>query len=164
LADAMVADPKILILDEPTSGLDPVQIRETLSLIKELGESRTILLSTHILSEIEAICGRLMIIHRGQLASDKKITELELTSAVFVEVQGPAEQVASALRTTDGVESVRLQSQADGAVVCELTTKDDRDLRDAVSQKITRNGWTIRSLDQRRKKVEEHFMEIVSIT
>src|SRR5437667_9733531 len=77
LADAMIHDPPILILDEPTHGLDPVQIRETLALIRELGEQRTILLSTHILAEIEAICGRVLIIHRGRLASDKKLTELE---------------------------------------------------------------------------------------
>src|SRR3989440_954554 len=77
LADAMIHDPLILILDEPTHGLDPVQIRETLALIRELGERRTILLSTHILAEIEAICSRVMIIHRGRLSSDKRMDQLE---------------------------------------------------------------------------------------
>jgi ABC-2 type transport system ATP-binding protein len=163
LADAMVADPKILILDEPTAGLDPVQIRETLMLIKELGESRTILLSTHILSEIEDVCGRLMIIHRGRLASDRKISELELTGAIFVEVAGPVDQVTNVLKTTDGVDHVRTRSREDGVVLCEVQTEDDRDLREAIAQRISRNGWTIRHLDQRRKKVEEHFMDVVSL-
>src|SRR5947209_6532077 len=75
LADAMIHDPPILILDEPTHGLDPVQIRETLALIRELGEQRTILLTTHILAEIEAICSRVLIIHRGRLSSDKRMNE-----------------------------------------------------------------------------------------
>src|SRR5438477_4361271 len=113
LADAMVHDPAILILDEPTSGLDPVQIRETLSLIKELGESRTILLSTHILSEIEAVCGRIMIIHRGRLSSDKKMSDLAGIGPILVEVHGPADQVVNVLRTTDGVDQVRQKGQGD---------------------------------------------------
>jgi ABC-2 type transport system ATP-binding protein len=74
LADAMVADPPLLILDEPTVGLDPVQIRETLLLISELGEKRTILFSTHILSEIEAVCERVIVIHRGRVASDRPMS------------------------------------------------------------------------------------------
>ena len=162
LADAMVFDPQILILDEPTSGLDPVQIRETLALIKELGESRTILLSTHILSEIEDVCGRIMIIHRGQLSSDKKITDLELTGSLFIEVYGPSEQILSVLKNTDGVERVHSEVHGDNVVSCEVQARGRRDLREAIAQRISRNGWTIRRLDQRRKKVEEHFMDVVS--
>ncbi len=162
LADAMVADPAILILDEPTAGLDPVQIRETLALIKELGASRTILLSTHILSEIEEVCDRIMIIHRGRLASDKKIADLEMTDTVFVEVHGPNDRVVEVLRTTDGVDGVQARPFGDGVVACEVTLRNRDDMREAIAQRITRNGWTIRSLDQRRKKIEEHFMDIVS--
>lgn len=161
LADAMVADPPILILDEPTSGLDPVQIRETLALIKELGESRTILLSTHILSEIEEVCRRIMIIHRGRLASDRKVSELELAGSVRIEVQGPQDQVVNVLKTTDGVDHVRSDRRDDGLVSCEVTVRDHRDMRETISQRIVRNGWTVRYLDQRRKGIEEHFLDIV---
>jgi ABC-2 type transport system ATP-binding protein len=162
LADAMIHDPPILILDEPTSGLDPVQIRETLSLIKELGESRTILLSTHILSEIEAVCGRIMIIHRGRLSSDKKMTDLAGAGPILVEVHGPAEQVVNVLRTTDGVDQVRQKGQGDGIVTCEVLTRQHKDLREAIAQRLARNGWPIRQLDQRARSLEQHFMEVVS--
>jgi ABC-2 type transport system ATP-binding protein len=163
LADAMIHDPPILILDEPTVGLDPVQIRETLALIQELGERRTILLSTHILAEIEAICGRVMIIHRGRLSSDKRMSELQAVVAIYVEVHGPPEQVANVLRTTDGVDRVTPTPLGDGLASFEVLTRGHRDLREAIGQRLTRNGWTIRSLDLRRRRVEEHFFDVINM-
>jgi ABC-2 type transport system ATP-binding protein len=162
LADAMVHDPEILILDEPTHGLDPVQIRETLALIRELGEKRTILLSTHILAEIEAICNRVLIIHRGRLGSDKKLDELETAGNITLEVHGPPEQVANVLRTTDGVEEVLPQPLGDNLAGFEVRTSGKQDLREALAQRISRNGWTLRRLDLQRRKVEDHFFDIIS--
>jgi ABC-2 type transport system ATP-binding protein len=162
LADAMIHDPGILILDEPTHGLDPVQIRETLALIRELGEQRTILLSTHILAEIEAICSRVLIIHRGRLGSDKKLDELESGGTITMEVHGPLEQVTNVLRTTDGVDEVVPQSLGDNLASFEVRTRGQQDLREALAQRISRNGWTIRQLDLRRRKVEDHFFDIIS--
>src|SRR5438093_128146 len=95
LADAMVHDPPIFILDEPTSGLDPLQIRETLALIKELGEKHTVLLSTHILSEVEAICERVIIINAGRVGLSQTLDEIESQAVIMVEARGPADQITS---------------------------------------------------------------------
>src|SRR5690349_2494467 len=100
LADAMVHDPPILILDEPTVGLDPLQIRETLTLIRDLGKQHTILLSTHILPEVEAICERVIIISSGRIGMDRRLADLSTDAAAIVlEVRGPADQVAGVLKT-----------------------------------------------------------------
>jgi ABC-2 type transport system ATP-binding protein len=161
LADAMVHDPPILILDEPTHGLDPVQIRETLALIQELGEERTILFSTHILAEIEAICSRVLIIHRGRLGSDKRMEDLDTVGNITLEVHGPLEQVTSVLRTTDGVDDVVPQALEDAVAGFEIRTRDHQDLRELISQRLARNGWPIRHIDLRRRKVEEHFFDVI---
>jgi ABC-2 type transport system ATP-binding protein len=162
LADAMVHDPLILILDEPTTGLDPLQIRETLNLIRELGEKHTILLSTHILSEVEAVCERVIIINAGRIGLDKKLSELATDEAVIVlEVRGPAEQVGNVLRTTEGVSQVALQPIGDGLAGFEIRTHQHKDLREAISQRVSKNGWTIRRLDLRRRTLEDHFVDVV---
>jgi ABC-2 type transport system ATP-binding protein len=162
LADAMIHDPPILILDEPTVGLDPVQIRETLALIKELGEKRTILLSTHILSEIEVVCQRVIVIHRGRVSSDRPLRELASLDEILVEVHGPTEQVKNVLQTTDGVEEVSPLDQEGGVASFEIRTKGGKDLREAIAQRISRNGWGIRQIDARRRSVEEHFLDLVA--
>ncbi len=161
LADALVHDPDILILDEPTSGLDPLQIRETLNLIRQLGDKHTILLSTHILSEVEAVCRRVIIISSGRIGLDKKLSELDSEGNVIsVEARGPLEQVLNALRTTPGVEQVTGRAIEGGLVACEIRTKQFQDLREQVAQRITSNGWALRQLDMRRRKLEDHFLEV----
>ena len=163
LADAMVHDPPILILDEPTVGLDPIQIRETLALIRELGERRTILLSTHILAEVEAICGRVIIIAAGKVGLDKRMADLESGRGdIVLEVSGPLDPVTNVLRTTDGVVHVAMRGQANGACVFEVRTRDNADLREALAQRIVKNGWNIRQLSLRRRKLEDHFFDVVA--
>jgi ABC-2 type transport system ATP-binding protein len=162
LADALVHDPPILILDEPTAGLDPLQIRETLILIKELGQQHTILLSTHILSEVEAVCRRVIIISAGRIGLDKNLADLATdTAVIMLEVRGPAEQVANVLRTTDGVAHVSAQNLEDGLTAFEIRTHHDRDLREVLAQRVAKNGWALRRLDLRRRKLEDHFIDVV---
>jgi ABC-2 type transport system ATP-binding protein len=162
LADAMIHDPAILILDEPTTGLDPLQIRESLNLIKELGEKHTIILSTHILAEVEAVCRRVIIISAGRIGMDKSMAELANEAAfIVIEARGPAEQIAGVLKTTDGVAHVTSQSMDHGLASFEVRTQQEKDLREAISQRLSKNGWPIRKLDLRRRKLEDHFIEVV---
>jgi ABC-2 type transport system ATP-binding protein len=108
LAQAMVHDPEILILDEPTSGLDPNQIVEIRNLIKEIGKRKTVVLSTHILAEVEAGCDRVIIIHRGRVAADGRIQDLERreSGAIRVRSPEPREKILPVLERIPGVSSV----------------------------------------------------------
>ncbi len=162
LAEAMIHDPDILILDEPTSGLDPIQIREVRGLIRELGDRHTILLSTHIMSEVEAVCGRVIIISRGRIAVDDQIDALRLDKAILVEARGPAESIRSVLLCVEGVSRVSINGREEGFASFEIHTRDGLDVREAICQKLTANGWTLRSLGLRRSSLEERFVEAVT--
>jgi ABC-2 type transport system ATP-binding protein len=162
LADAMVHDPPILILDEPTVGLDPLQIRETLALIKELGDQHTILLSTHILSEVEAVCKRVIIISLGRISLSKTLAELETMPVILLEVRAPADQVTAALKGVEGVtQVVPQQIPGDGVSGFEIHSQGDRDLREAVSQQIVQKGWPLRRLERRRRRLEDAFFDVL---
>ncbi len=159
LADALSHDPDILILDEPTIGLDPIQIREARKLIAELGQDHTILLSTHILPEVEMVCERVIIIAEGRIALSARLDELQHDAVITVEVRGPEQKVRNALETVDGVDRINTMGFDDGVVRFEIRTRDGRDLREEISRKLTHNGWTIRQLDLRRRNLEDHFVE-----
>ncbi len=161
LADAMIHDPPILILDEPTTGLDPVQIRETLSLIRELGESHTVLLSTHILAEVEAICERVIIISSGHVSLSRTLADLEAQNVTILEVRGPAEQIASTIRGIEGVAGVTVKALEDGLSRFDVRTADGRDLRETLCEKLTRKGWTLRRLEMQRRSLEEAFFDVL---
>ncbi len=165
LAEAMVHDPPILIMDEPTAGLDPNQQIETLGLIRELGEKHTILLSTHILPEVEEVCRRVIVINQGRVALEGRLADLQRDSVIVLEVKGPQDRVRQVLQETDGVDAVEVvrldpRENPDGIAAFELRTADNRDLRLAIADRIIKQGWTLRRLDLRRKSLREHFMRV----
>jgi ABC-2 type transport system ATP-binding protein len=161
LADTMIHDPPILIMDEPTAGLDPIQIRETLALIKELGENHTILLSTHILSEVEAVCERVIIINAGRIGFSRSLADLESAAVILLEVRGPADQVAGALAATGGVTQVNSRPLDDGVTSFEVRTQENRDLRETLAQMIFKKGWPLRRLERQRRKLEDAFFDVL---
>ncbi len=163
LADALLADPPLLILDEPTAGLDPLQIRETLATIRELAGDHTVLLSTHILSEVEAVCQRVIIISRGRIGLDEHLDRLgDDTAVITLEARGPADDVAKVLRQVEGVKKVTYQPTGDGLNSYEVRTAANADVREQIFQRIAQHqGWTLRLLDLRRRKLEDHFVEVV---
>ncbi|HEX4607666.1 MAG TPA: ABC transporter ATP-binding protein, partial [Urbifossiella sp.] len=124
LADAMLSEPPVLILDEPTSGLDPIQIAQTLETIKALGGRHTVLLSTHILSEVEKVCERVIIINKGQVKFDDTLKSIAQREPVHqVEVRGPEEAVLRFLRDQSDLTSVDAGATVDGVTTFEVKTK-----------------------------------------
>jgi ABC-2 type transport system ATP-binding protein len=164
LAEAVINDPPILILDEPTAGLDPNQQQETLGLIRELGDQHTILLSTHILPEVEEVCRRVIIINQGRISMDDQLENLQRDALIMLEVKGPRDKVQEALKHTEGVVQVKAldlpPGDTDGIAGFVLHTVDNRDLRLAISERVVRQGWVIRRLDIRRRTLREHFMRV----
>jgi ABC-2 type transport system ATP-binding protein len=160
LADAMIGDPPLLILDEPTDGLDPGQKAETLSMLRELGRDHTIMLSSHMLSEVESLVQRVIIIRRGHLGLAKKLSEMESDDVIVVEVRGPSDQVAVALRNTEGVAQVTPKGGDDGLTLFEVRTHQRKDLREQISQRLANNGWPLRRLDLRRRSLQDRWNEI----
>jgi ABC-2 type transport system ATP-binding protein len=160
LADALINDPPILILDEPTDGLDPGQKTDTLNLLRDLGKSHTIMLSSHLLTEVEALVQRVIIMRRGFVGLARKLSELETDPVIVLEIRGPSDQVKSMLETTDGVENVRVDSQDDGVTTFEVKAAGGKDLREALSARVARNGYALRRLDLKRKRLHDRWNEI----
>lgn len=162
LADALLHDPRVLILDEPTSGLDPLQIREVRDLIVELGQERSILLSTHILSEVEAVCGRVVVIAAGRIVLDQSLEDMRGEATIVVEARGPADAIRGALETMPEIHRVtRLDRDGDLAIV-ELASERGLDVREQVGLRLSARGWPIRRLDLRRGSLEDRFTEVVT--
>ena len=170
LADALLHDPAVLILDEPTVGLDPTQIIETRKLIKELAGRHTILLSTHILSEVEAICDRAIFIRQGRIVAQGTLEELRnsrrMQARVLVECRGPAEQVKNTLTRVSGVSKVEVLNGehrgSEGYVTAAIRPQESRDVREEVARTVIQNGWPLREIRLEKASLEEFFVELMA--
>jgi ABC-2 type transport system ATP-binding protein len=161
LADTLLADPAVLILDEPLSGLDPVQQDETLASIKALHGRHTVLFSSHHLPDVEKICDRVLIIHRGRTRFDGKLSDFsQAVPMVVIEARGPFEKLAAILKAIDGVTAVREAAQpADGVSSLELTVTAGRDVREAVATALVTAGHAVRRLDTKTETLEAIYMK-----
>lgn len=165
LADALVHNPAILFLDEPTVGLDPNQIRETRKLIRELGKEHTIVLSTHILPEVEMICDRVLIINQGKLVASDTAEALRKRlhggMTLRMQVRGPREEVISEFTRFPGVVKAD-HWEKDGVVSLSLITEGNRDLREDLFLAASRKGWILRELKLEGASLEEIFVQITT--
>src|SRR3990167_745389 len=165
LADVLIHDPKILVLDEPTIGLDPNQIRQVRQLIKELGEKHTILLSTHILPEVEMICGRVIIIDKGKLVANDTPVNLESQlkggSNIVLEVRGNGEKIKNALSSIKGVKKVVWYEKGE---VNNFSVEAEKgmDIREDIFSNIVKNNGVIREMKQTAVTLEEIFHQITT--
>jgi ABC-2 type transport system ATP-binding protein len=169
LADALVHDPDLLILDEPTIGLDPHQIRQVRELIRNLGRQHTILLSTHILPEVEMTCNRVIIIHKGRIVAQDtpaNLTKmLKSGGATVIEVKGLSPDVVEKqFWTIPGVQTIHTDRVDDGYVRCTIHPSTNQDLREAAFEKAISNRWTIRELSRPRASLEDIFVELTRAT
>lgn len=164
LADALLHEPDLLILDEPTIGLDPNQIRQVRELIKNLGRHHTILLSTHILSEVEMTCSRVIIINKGKIeASDTPQnlrTNLGKKGAIRLDARvKDAELARKALLAIEGISEVTSESQGEW-VRFAIASPPDSDPRERIFELAKRENWGVRELMRRRVSLEDVFAEI----
>jgi len=156
LAAAIIHDPEVLILDEPTSGLDPNQLVEIRELIKKIGKSKTVILSTHIMREVEAICDRVLIINKGQIVADNTASELQSDQShqtVYAEFEGTVSKASLAK-----INHVRKVEKVMNGWLLETT--DDVDLRKVIAQYAQQNNLLVLTLKTEEKTLEEVFKEL----
>lgn len=169
LAQAIVHNPDVLILDEPTAGLDPKQINETRDLIKDLAGLHTIILSTHILPEVEQTCEQVIIINKGKLVATDSVRNLQARArgaeSVLVEVAGRAgalqvPTVEEKLQQVAGVSRVLLKEQADSRALFEVESQKGRLVRGDLARAVVESGWDLNELRSAAMSLEEIFLQL----
>lgn len=164
LAAALLGNPKVIILDEPTVGLDPAQVIEIRSLIRELGREHTVILSSHILSEVSALCDHVLIIAKGKLVAqgtpEELARQLEAKTQLRVTALGQAQPVQQALQCLEGVESIQIMEQKGDEVTVELQVAQGLDLRAAVSENLAKAGCPVLGLVVDTMSLEDVFLQL----
>lgn len=158
LAQALIHQPEVLILDEPTSGLDPNQLAEIRTLIKSIGKERTVLLSTHIMQEVEAICDRVIIINKGKIIIDENTSVLRIkprkTDVVIIEFEKPVEN-KDLLKINDISEAVKVKENT-----WRISGKDETDIRSSLFKWAVENNHTILSMQKQEQRLEDIFQQL----
>jgi len=167
LAHALLHDPEILILDEPTSGLDPNQISEVRALIKEIGRTKTVVISTHILSEVEMICDRVIIVSRGQVVADSPTAELRARYGHRAQLRLQAGgcgtgELSRALRALPGVAACADAEGEGGLASVVLSVGTDEDIRPSVFSLIKDNGWILYEMALQHNSLEDVFRSLTA--
>jgi ABC-2 type transport system ATP-binding protein len=166
LAQAIIHNPDVLVLDEPTAGLDPKQIIETRQLIRDLGGSHTIVLSTHILPEVSQTCQRVVIINKGRVVAidtpDNLTARLRGTETMYLQVAGAPEDVQTALTSLAGVTRVSATSNRDGLTEVEVDSERGVDVRRELAATIVGRGWGLLELRPMRMSLEDIFLSLTT--
>ncbi len=167
IGQALIGNPKVIILDEPTVGLDPRQVVEIRNLIRTLGLTHTVILSTHILQEVQAVCDRVIVINRGTIVADKR-TE-ELASAVSgnrrlsVKICGPEKEVTQALRALPGVLSAESLGNLDAdSISFVIESEGSIDIRKPLFSMLSRNGWPLIGAEASNVNLEDVFLSLIA--
>ena len=164
IAQAMLGNPDIIILDEPTVGLDPKQIIEIRDLIRMLGQSRTVILSSHILAEISAVCDRVLIISHGKLVADDTIEHLENSvqnaNRLRLSVRGNAEAISEVLSGIEGILDCKQLSEEDGVISLSLNVSKERDLRDDIFFAMAEHRIPVLTMDVEELDLEDIFLTL----
>jgi len=164
-AGALIGDPKILILDEPTVGLDPKQIMEIRNLIKQLGKERSVILSSHILSEISAVCSKIIIIDNGKIVASDKTENLSKTKSksnrYIASIKGDKNEIIAALRSIDGINRVNSRFSDEQGIV-DLGIEADRDIREDVFHAMVNINCPVIGMRPREISLEETFIKITT--
>ena len=164
IAQALLGSPKLIILDEPTVGLDPAQVIEIRKLIRELGKAHTVILSSHILSEVQAVCNQVLILAKGRLvavgAPDELGEKLSSGSCLKATVLGDGQSVLKAVGAIPGIRKVELEGESDGQVTFTAESIDDTDRRAEVSRALSQAGCTVLALSAESKTLEDVFLAL----
>ena len=168
LADALVHEPELIILDEPTIGLDPHQIRAVRALIKSLGGKHTVLISTHILPEVEMMCGRVLIMFDGRVLASDTPENLQRRMAggsqVIAEIAAPAAALRAAFEALPAVEQFDVSASDGEFFRCALTPREGADPRPAIAALACEKGWQLRELTRSRHSLEDIYVQVTKPT
>ena len=167
LAQALVADPPVLILDEPTTGLDPTQIKEIRDLIRALGQNRAVILSTHILPEVSAVCNRVMMINQGEILASGTVPELASClrdrEAIHIKIKDKKDQdlALRILGALPGVEALKVAEEARGETFISFETSPDQDLRPRIMKLFVEQGVSLTEIQRLQLTLEEIFLGLL---